>query len=111
MATSSKPAANARLPGCSASTYRRSWSTKWPGIRKVSRWKVNRAKGREPKQLSKLMNEFLTPLTEVIYKHRGTIDKYMGDCIMAFWGAPLLDPAHARNAIMAGLEMHQTMRS
>ena len=67
------------------------------------------SEGLEPKQLSQLMNEFLTPLTEVIYKHRGTIDKYMGDCIMAFWGAPLLDPAHARNGILAGLEMHQTM--
>ena len=48
------------------------------------------------------MNEFLTPLTEVIYKHRGTIDKYMGDCIMAFWGAPLPDPDHASNGMLAG---------
>jgi adenylate cyclase len=68
------------------------------------------SEGLDPKALSKLMNEFLTPLTEVIYKHRGTIDKYMGDCIMAFWGAPLADPMHARNGILAGLEMHQKLR-
>lgn len=68
------------------------------------------SEGLDPKALSRLMNEFLTPLTEIIYKHRGTIDKYMGDCIMAFWGAPLPDPAHARNGILAGLEMHQALR-
>jgi len=67
------------------------------------------SEGLDPKQLSQLMNEFLTPLTEIIYKHRGTIDKYMGDCIMAFWGAPLADPQHARHGIMAGLEMHQKL--
>ena len=67
------------------------------------------SEGLDPKQLSQLMNEFLTPLTEVIYKHRGTVDKFMGDCIMAFWGAPLADPNHARNAIMAGLEMHDAL--
>ena len=67
------------------------------------------SEGLDPKELSKLMNEFLTPLTRIIYKHRGTIDKYMGDCIMAFWGAPLNDPQHARNAVMAGLEMHRVL--
>ncbi len=68
------------------------------------------SEGLDPKQLSQLMNEFLTPLTEVIYKHRGTVDKFMGDCIMAFWGAPLADPAHARNGILAGLEMHEILK-
>lgn len=68
------------------------------------------SEGLDPKALSALMNEFLTPLTEVIYKHRGTIDKYMGDCIMAFWGAPLADPAHAGNAIRAAIEMQQVLR-
>jgi len=67
------------------------------------------SEGLDPKQLSQLMNEFLTPLTEVIYQHRGTIDKYMGDCIMAFWGAPLPDPGHARNGLLAGLEMHAAL--
>ena len=68
------------------------------------------SEGLDPKALSELMNEFLTPLTEVIYRHRGTIDKYMGDCIMAFWGAPVADPDHARNAILAGLEMHRRLQ-
>ncbi|MDH2917721.1 MAG: adenylate/guanylate cyclase domain-containing protein [Sideroxydans sp.] len=63
------------------------------------------SEGLEPQELSLLMNEFLSPLSRVVYKHRGTIDKYMGDCIMAFWGAPLSDAQHARNAITAGLEM------
>ena len=67
------------------------------------------SEGLDPKELSKLMNEFLTPLTRIIYKRRGTIDKYMGDCIMAFWGAPLNDPQHASNAVLAGLEMHRTL--
>ena len=69
------------------------------------------SEGLDPKALSQLMNEFLTPLTEVIYQHRGTIDKYMGDCIMAFWGAPLPDPDHARNGVLAGLEMQRTLKA
>ena len=55
------------------------------------------------------MNEFLTPLSEVIFKHHGTIDKYMGDCIMAFWGAPLANPDHAHAGVIAGLEMHRIL--
>ena len=69
------------------------------------------SEGMDPKELSLLMNEFLTPLSRVIYKHRGTIDKYMGDCIMAFWGAPLPDIAHARNAMLAGIEMQATLKA
>jgi adenylate cyclase len=65
----------------------------------------------DPKELSRFMNEFLTPLTEVIYRHRGTVDKYMGDCVMAFWGAPLPDPDHARHAVLAGLEMQATLKA
>jgi adenylate cyclase len=68
------------------------------------------SEGLDPKALSLLMNEFLTPLTEVIYRHRGTIDKYIGDCIMAFWGAPLADPMHARNGIVAAIEMQRTLK-
>ena len=65
------------------------------------------SEGLEPKDLSDLMNEFLTSLTEVIYRNRGTIDKYMGDAIMAFWGAPLPEKDHARLGIQAALEMHK----
>jgi adenylate cyclase len=68
------------------------------------------AEGCDPKMLARLMNEFLTPLTEAIHRRRGTIDKYMGDCIMAFWGAPLPDPQHARNGILAALEMRVALQ-
>jgi len=69
------------------------------------------SEGLDPKELTLLMNEFLTPLSRVIYKHRGTIDKYMGDCIMAFWGAPLPDANHARHAILAGIEMQAALKA
>ncbi len=68
------------------------------------------SEGLDAKELTLLMNEFLTPLSRVIYKHRGTIDKYMGDCIMAFWGAPLHDPEHEKHAILAGMEMQQKLQ-
>ncbi len=55
--------------------------------------------------LTRLINKLLTPLTNVIMSHRGTIDKYMGDCVMAFWNAPLDDPDHPRHACISALEM------
>jgi adenylate cyclase len=58
-----------------------------------------------PSDLQKLMNEILTPITHIIHKHRGTIDKYMGDAVMAFWGAPLQDHDHARHALYAALDI------
>ena len=63
------------------------------------------SEGLEPKELSQLMNEYLTPMTHIIHEYRGTIDKYMGDAIMAFWGAPLHDPQHARHALDASMDM------
>ena len=51
-----------------------------------------------PEALTRFINRFLTPMTGIIMDHGGTIDKYMGDAIMAFWNAPLDDPDHARNA-------------
>ena len=56
-------------------------------------------------ELVEMLNTFFTPMTETIFKHRGTIDKYVGDLIMAFWGAPLKDRHHARHAIESALEM------
>jgi adenylate cyclase len=64
-----------------------------------------------PQELSELMNHFLTPLTKVIQRHRGTIDKYMGDAIMAFWGAPLDDAQHATHALQAALELPKAIRA
>ena len=69
------------------------------------------AESLDPKELTLLMHDFLTPLSRVVYKHHGTIDKYMGDCIMAFWGAPLFDPDHARNAMLAAIEMQTTLQN
>lgn len=63
------------------------------------------SEGLDPHQLTELMNGFLTPMTHLIHRHRGTIDKYMGDCIMAFWGAPVNDAQHARHAVQAALDM------
>jgi len=62
-----------------------------------------------PRELTHLMNEFLTGMTRVIHNHRGTIDKYMGDSVMAFWGAPLDTPDHARQAVLAALDMQREM--
>ena len=56
-------------------------------------------------ELTQFINELLSPLTEIILEQRGTIDKYMGDAIMAFWNAPLDDPEHTANACHAGLKM------
>jgi len=67
------------------------------------------SEGLAPQELTTLMNAFLSPMTRVIHQHRGTIDKYMGDAIMAFWGAPLTDSDHARHAVAAALAMTRTM--
>lgn len=58
-----------------------------------------------PEELTGFINRFLTPMTEIILEHSGTIDKYMGDAIMAFWNAPLDDPHQAENACRAALAM------
>src|SRR5579871_2629655 len=59
----------------------------------------------DPQGLTTLMNRFLTPLTDAILARKGTIDKYMGDAIMAFWNAPLDDKEHQVNACNAALDM------
>lgn len=69
----------------------------------------NLAENMDPEQLSRLMNELLTVLTRVIHEQRGTIDKYMGDAVMAFWGAPLTDPRHATGAVTAALKMGEAV--
>ena len=56
-------------------------------------------------ELTRFINSLLTPLSDIILKNRGTIDKYMGDAIMAFWNAPLDDPNHAANACRSAVEM------
>jgi len=63
------------------------------------------SEGLDAAELSELMNQYLTPMTKVVHESKGTIDKYIGDAIMAFWGAPLKDHAHAARAVGAGLAM------
>ena len=60
-------------------------------------------------ELSTFLNEYLTPMTDVILKELGTVDKYMGDAIMAFWNAPLDDPAHGVRAVRSALQMRETL--
>ena len=64
-----------------------------------------------PHGLTRLINRLLTPLTNVILDRRGTIDKYMGDCIMAFWNAPLDDENHASGACASALQMFIALES
>jgi adenylate cyclase len=56
-------------------------------------------------ELTQFLNRFLTPMSDIVLKQKGTIDKYMGDSIMAFWNAPLSDPNHAQEACQAALHM------
>lgn len=55
--------------------------------------------------LKRMLNRYFTPITKIIFDHDGTIDKYVGDMVMAFWGAPLDDPKHASKAVQAALDM------
>lgn len=63
----------------------------------------------EPVQLQALLNDVFSRLTRTIRSHRGTIDKYMGDCVMAFWGAPVATPHHADLAVRAALDMQEAV--
>jgi adenylate cyclase len=63
-----------------------------------------------PEGLTKLINRFLTRMTDIIIKNGGTIDKFMGDCIMAFWNAPLDDGEHEEHAVQAALEMQEELK-
>ena len=62
-----------------------------------------------PQQTILFINEFLTPLTEVVLRNSGTIDKYMGDCIMAFWNAPRKHKLHAEQATLALFQFKQAL--
>jgi adenylate cyclase len=62
----------------------------------------------KPEELREYINAYLTDMSSIIRgRYRGTLDKYMGDAIMAFWGAPVDDPQHARNAVLAALDMQR----
>ena len=63
------------------------------------------SEGLDAAELSDLMDEYLTPMTRIVHETHGTIDKYIGDAVMAFWGAPVFHPHHADQAVGAGLAM------
>ena len=65
----------------------------------------------KPDELREYINEYLTDMSLIIRsRYRGTLDKYIGDAVMAFWGAPVEDPQHARNGVLAALEMQEDCR-
>lgn len=68
------------------------------------------SEGLEASQLAAMLNVFLSHMTRVIQGNRGTIDKYIGDAIMAFWGAPMSDERHARDAVITGLLMQASLK-
>ena len=63
-----------------------------------------------PRDLTKLMNRMLTTLSRAIHEHGGTVDKFIGDAVMAFWNAPLDDPEHAKNAVLSAMAMQRAMQ-
>jgi adenylate cyclase len=63
------------------------------------------AEALEPQEVATLLNEYFKDMSEVIFRHRGTIDKFIGDAIMAFWNAPVDDPEHAAHGVLAARDM------
>lgn len=62
------------------------------------------------REIRSLLNSFFTPMTQIIFSNKGTIDKYVGDMLMAFWGAPISDPLHVQHALQAALKMRSEVR-
>ena len=65
------------------------------------------SEGLRPEELVALLNEYLTTMTDLVLAHGGVVDKYIGDAIMAFWGAPLPEPDHARKATSCAIAMRK----
>jgi adenylate cyclase len=69
------------------------------------------SEGLNAQALKQLLNQFFTPITQTIFDNNGTIDKYVGDMVMAFWNAPLADPRHPHNAILTALAMQKQVEA
>ncbi|HEV2333700.1 MAG TPA: adenylate/guanylate cyclase domain-containing protein [Gammaproteobacteria bacterium] len=67
------------------------------------------SESRTPEEVVAILNRYFTLQVEVVFRHGGTVDKFIGDCIMAFWGAPLEDPDQAKHAVAAALEMSRVL--
>ena len=69
------------------------------------------AEGRPAEEIVTLLNELFSMLSEIVFRHGGTVDKFIGDCIMAVWGAPVADEDHARHALLAAEDMLRFLES
>ena len=61
----------------------------------------------EPETVAEMLREYLSEMTEIVFQHKGTVDKYIGDCVMAIWNAPFDDPDHAVNAVRTALDFQE----
>jgi adenylate cyclase len=66
---------------------------------------------RKPEEVIALLNRYFSLQVDVVFRHGGSLDKFIGDCIMAIWGAPLDDPDHARHAVACALDMADTLQA
>jgi len=70
----------------------------------------SRAEKLDAQELALFLNQYLSDMTRIVFKNNGTLDKYIGDAVMAFWGAPFEEPGHAAKACNAALEMMKRVR-
>jgi class 3 adenylate cyclase len=61
----------------------------------------------QPEQVAEMLREYLSEMTEIVFKHGGTVDKYIGDCVMALYNVPFADPDHAVHAVRTALEFQE----